>query len=973
MRRWRRVWPQLGVGLLLTGSAYTQAANRCFYDGVSQTTLSHIIQQVSDRYQLAVLTNYPQPDTTWLAQPLGDCSLSEFLNYATANSGWHYRQTAAGVVLFYGPQAQTEVADNKTAEEVIVTGVPFIRDASPASRYNSNTLSTRATLSRGQLAGNNDLTSSVAATSAVAFSQEAGMDRNLSIRGLGADFTRVLVNGMPMLATGTSIDARGSVNNSRSFDFDMLPPGLFTQVELDKSAAARTEEGAIAGSVDLRTPLPLADNNAGQQWFALQNEQNLNHDGKGFALSGGLQGARDNGTAGTIGWLLGLSYRTRATQERGFSTVRWQTADWGEQPALSVEQQTQLELGEVFYPRHNRYDILDREQTSYGLNSALQWHNTGWGDFDLTAFMARSQQTMHEYHISSAGLKTQDLSHIRVNDFETNHSGMVYGDFSGVDIRSEHNYETDETRLGQLKFDWYSPLSERVRLHSALGYQRSVFDSPDHDKVTLMSYAQDFSFDLRSDDRFSVNRYGFDIENPQEWQLYQINLREDQVINQYRVASFELDIQHNDHFRHFTGVQWQDFLNDRAESEYNNADIAGPVGDFYQHTPGNFSAGPGPSGLPQSWVVGRHSVIDFLGLGNAELERDPLQQRQLEEYTWSAWWQTSYDFWQWSWPLRGDLGLRYSATHQQVRGSWLIDSDSSAVNNSSDYANWLPAFHLVMQARDDVLLRFGYRRDISRPSIDNLTSPLELRSSARVVESGNTQLQPTRAHSFDVSAEWYGDEQQYFSAGLFYKRIDSLIVAQVEDVTLEQLPYYNPQWDEQPFRDGLYSYRRPVNGPGTDISGFELNLKLPFYFLPRPLQYFGMQVGYGLNRGLVRYPLGDSVTTLPAPGLSRHVVNGEIWFRRQSVSAGLTLRARSQYLTRVPGVNNNDREGVNTSLITGAYLRWSASPQLTFSLDARNLTNEPFDLFVDKTNRVYSYSTTGTEILAGISLNFSDH
>jgi len=187
------------------------------------------------------------------------------------------------------------------------------------------------------------------------------------------------------------------------------------------------------------------------------------------------------------------------------------------------------------------------------------------------------------------------------------------------------------------------------------------------------------------------------------------------------------------------------------------------------------------------------------------------------------------------------------------------------------------------------------------------------------------------------------------------------------------LPYYNPQWDQLALSDGLYTYRRPVNGPGTDISGLELNLQLPFYFLPAALQNFGVRVSYALNRGLVRYPLDDGVTTLPAPGLSRHVVNGELWFRNQSVSAGLTLKARSQYLTRVPGANDNDREGVNASLITGAYLRWNASHQLTFSLDARNLGNEPFDLFVDKTNRVYSYSTTGTEILAGISLNFSDH
>ncbi len=196
---------------------------------------------------------------------------------------------------------------------------------------------------------------------------------------------------------------------------------------------------------------------------------------------------------------------------------------------------------------------------------------------------------------------------------------------------------------------------------------------------------------------------------------------------------------------------------------------------------------------------------------------------------------------------------------------------------------------------------------------------ITVRSNARLVEGGNTQLQPSRAHSFDVSADWYGDEQQFISAGLFCKQYpDNLIVAQVEDVTLEQLPYYNPLWNEQPLSDGLYAYRRPVNGPGTDISGLELNLQLPFYFCQSPALFWHSGGLWAESGPVVRLSAGWRRKYLASTGIITSCGDGELWFRRQSVSAGLTLKARSHYLARVPGANDNDREGVNAALIAGA-------------------------------------------------------
>ncbi len=970
------------VCLLTSGNSWSD--DGCFYDGVSQTSLAHIIEQVSKRYQVGVITTSRQPETVRLSQPLGDCSLDEFLTLATAQADWAFRQQDAGVVFYYSPRQPAVAKPSATPsaeplddqrEEVVVKGIRFIHDPALVSRYASNTLTEAALLPPGQLGGHNGLTAAIGRRAAVTFSQEAGVDRNISVRGMSSDFTRVTVNGMPMLATGTSIDSRGAVNNSRSFDFNVLPDGLFSEISVTKSSNARINEGAIGGSVDMSTPKPLPASATDalvshRQWLNIQRENNISNGSDGGAISGGLQGSVDDGS---FGWLVAFSVRKRTTSERGYSTVRWQVADWGEQSSLSDEQQQTL-ADDLFYPRHNRYDIINRELTTLGVTTALQWRDENWGQLDLTLVGSHHKQDMHEYHISSAGIRTQDLSDIQVNEYEVGAQGMVYGSFSNVNIRSEHNHEVDITDLGQIKLDWSLPLSTRWKVRSALGYQASIFDSPTHDNISLLAYGQDFSFDLRENDRLSVNRYGFDITDPGEWELWRISLAQDQVVNRYRVAELEFEFDQSDTLQHWFGIQYQAFTNDRQEATYTYNSPDGLVNGYSQQTPGNFSQGFGLSGLPTGWVVANQGIIPSLGLDDSLLVRDPTQQRQLNEYTWAGWWQTVFEVWQLPWPVRGDAGLRYATTRQQVQGSLLVEGDDSesveAVNSQFRYGNWLPSLHLVAQARDNLLFRAGYSREIVSPSIDSLTTPLLLRTSARIVTNGNSELKPIRSHGFDLSAEWYGSQHEFVAMGLFYNRIDSLIVEEVQQVTLDQLPYYNPQWETQDDGEGDYSYRRPVNGPGTDISGVEINIQLPFTRLPYPLNRFGIDSSYALSHAVARYPLDDGYVTLPPPGLSRHVFNGAFWYRGDHLETGVTLRARSRYLTLVPGNNDNDREGVNASAILGAYGSWQVSSELQLSLDINNITNEAFDKFVDSSNRVYSYSVTGTEVRFGLGWQF---
>lgn len=91
----------------------------------------------------------------------------------------------------------------------------------------------------------------------VVITRDAGEGRNISVRGLGPDFTRVRVNGMEALTTVGSSDQSGGTNRGRGFDFNVFASDLFTQLIVRKTAQADVEEGSLGATVDLRTACPF--------------------------------------------------------------------------------------------------------------------------------------------------------------------------------------------------------------------------------------------------------------------------------------------------------------------------------------------------------------------------------------------------------------------------------------------------------------------------------------------------------------------------------------------------------------------------------------------------------------------------------------------------------------------------------------------------------------------------------------------
>ena len=78
-------------------------------------------------------------------------------------------------------------------------------------------------------------------------------------------------------------------------------------------------------------------------------------------------------------------------------------------------------------------------------------------------------------------------------------------------------------------------------------------------------------------------------------------------------------------------------------------------------------------------------------------------------------------------------------------------------------------------AADDVYLRFSAGKTLSRPEYVDLAPSATVNTQAQTVSIGSPGLDPIRAKTYDLQAEWYYDKNAMVSVGFFRKEIDTYI------------------------------------------------------------------------------------------------------------------------------------------------------------------------------------------------------
>jgi TonB-dependent receptor len=271
---------------------------------------------------------------------------------------------------------------------------------------------------------------------------------------------------------------------------------------------------------------------------------------------------------------------------------------------------------------------------------------------------------------------------------------------------------------------------------------------------------------------------------------------------------------------------------------------------------------------------------------------------------------------------------------------------------------------------------------MTRPNLGQLSpgSNVSVSGNNRTVASGNPDLNPFRAKSYDLAVEWYFAPESLLSLALFQKDITSFVTNVRSDIPFSENTLGLP--DSVAVAacgtvvgcspDALWGFTQPANTEGGKVKGFELSYQQPFTFLPGAWSNFGTILNYTGVESEVSYvnSLGET-TRADLAGLSDTSWNATLYFDNKTFSARIAAAFRSEYLTTIPGRNGNDVEGTAETLNLDFSSTYNINDNFSVSLEALNLTDEVQDQWVDSIgDRLSFYHHQGTQYYLGARFKY---
>jgi TonB-dependent receptor len=390
---------------------------------------------------------------------------------------------------------------------------------------------------------------------------DGGEGKNISVRGLGAQFTRVRINGMEGTSQTGSSDIYGAGNSGRSFDFNVFPTEIFSALSARKTPSADVEEGSLGATVDLSAPKPL--------------------DGKqGFVLSATARGVyntvakkvdprlslllSDTFADGRLGVLGSIAYNRRNLREVGYTAVDILSSNTNggfcspvgfatQNPATNATKGTDAlncSTGNprtstlaayqtiinarradlpgtagsgAFFPRIPRYLNSTQQQERLAGTFTIQFKPDDATDISLDLLYSRFHVTRDDNYIEaisfgrSASNNGQPMT--SVTDVQLSPLGSVqYGAFDGVDVRSEGLHADFVSTFKQANLNLRHDLTDRLTIHAGVGLNQSRFEDRQRLQYFMDAIDKKFTIDFRDGGSTPLLGFGFDVSDPNNFQ-----------------------------------------------------------------------------------------------------------------------------------------------------------------------------------------------------------------------------------------------------------------------------------------------------------------------------------------------------------------------------------------------------------------------------------------------------------------------
>ncbi len=270
-----------------------------------------------------------------------------------------------------------------------------------------------------------------------------------------------------------------------------------------------------------------------------------------------------------------------------------------------------------------------------------------------------------------------------------------------------------------------------------------------------------------------------------------------------------------------------------------------------------------------------------------------------------------------------------------------------------------------MDVTDTLLVRFAAAKTLARAGISAITP-----GGNRTFGCGNPDLKPTESDNLDVSAEWYPTRGAIYAVSAFQKDIGTFVQSLSTTVPFSSLGLPDSLLaGSSGSPTDLFIVSQPVNSSGGWLKEFEVNVQQPFSFLPGFLSNFGVLVNYTRVTSNIQYFTSATGST-SVTGLSKHPVNGTLYFETAKFQIRGSIAYRSPYLTSFPGTECNSYNGTSGTTNVDAQMSYNQTDNLKFSIEAIKLTDQVNDQFVDESNRLNVLTHSGRQFTAGMRFSF---
>ena len=817
----------------------------------------------------------------------------------------------------------------------------------------------------------------------------------VQIRGLPVDFTQVTLNGRS-LASGRSI--------GRQFSLDVLPSELIGQLDVYKTVSADQLEGGIGGNADIKTRKPLDADEVGFSgaWSAEGVYSEL-PDSTDPRLSGIVNWKSDDEKFGV---LVGVTYSERQTREDEYFS--WGNVNFGPGTGDGVEIRPDLATvpggtndGSIDYP-NSLYPIepltqyYGDERTRTGLNAVIEFQPSdelnitfdglyATFDVDETAlqlparFQFRGPQDPSLWVAADLndpnGRGVGGIFPFLVTEAVVENDNLVYAVAPQTQFRSVSELtkmESDTLAVGT-HVNW-APNEDWI-LDFDLGYSKGE-QSRDLKSVLLQAFA-DVVYDARNPDNGIPDLYvtGTDLNDPDNYRVAFGNSNARDVkdtslsfsvdakyfLDNDYITSLETGVRYTQRSKEIKAYVGNSFTGSNGvpavlpTSAINLLDF--PVDDFLGEAPN--------ANVIRSFVIG--DPVDFHNKYGVERQFDSISSFKVEEDIAAAYVKANMAFDVADIPVKGNVGVRAVTTDVEATGALPVEivirsaGDFDVVGETSStgssYTNVLPSLSLNAELTDEVYLRFGASKTVTRPTLSQLSPRFTFSTTTLTGSAGNPALEPFESDSLDLSLEWYFNDTGLASVALFQKDIDGFVFNSSSPETIAGIDWA--------------SVDRPRNAASATINGAELSFQTSFDFLPAPFDGLGMLANYTYTDSDTDFGDGFEGQTFSYTGLSKNVYNLVGYYEKGPASVRLSYNYREKYLLEPSfgffagprHVNDYQQLDLSTS--------YKINDNYSLTFNVTNLTNERFDRYFNNDESIIATTNfTGRQYFVGIRGTF---